>query len=594
VKFRIGADGKPELLKLAKIEFIDDGPGKPVGINRFIGRRPIFAFGNSDGDLQMLQWTVAGQGPRFAGLVHHTDAEREYAYDRDQGRQARQGTGRGEREGLGRGRHEAGLEDGVSAGEVRRDEMKMPVISAIALAAAICQGASAQSLTSDQLSQRSIERRAIESIIWGMPAVNYDLMLQAAINAKAKPNQVIYWSRLPDWKNQTLTPNPDVIYLMPLFDTKEVGPMVMEIPPAGPAGSITGSIDDGWQTALEDVGPAGVDKGKGGKYLVLPPGYKDETPKGYIVLQSPTYQSYALLRSNLASGSDTDVAKAVAYGKQVKVYPLSQAKRPPATIFVDAIDIVFDSTIPGDLRFFQALDRFVQHEPWIDRDRVMIDMLKSIGVEKGKTFAPDQGMQAVLKEAIGEARAWLDNRYESIFTTSFNEGQQWVLPALPGVSEGMMTNFANPNAYPVDGRGVAYSMAFFSAKHLGAGQYYLMTIRDKERKPLDGNGTYRLNVPADAPVKLYWSATVYDRASHALIRGQKWASRSSNTPKLQKNADGSVDVFFAPKAPAGKEANWVPTDANGRFEVLFRLYGPEKPFFDKKWVLPDIERIAVQ
>jgi hypothetical protein len=451
--------------------------------------------------------------------------------------------------------------------------------------------AQTQNLSADDLARRAIERRAVEAVVWGMPAVNYDLMLQAAIGANAKTNQIVYWSRLPDWKNQTLTPNPDVIYLMPLFDTKEVGPMVMEIPPAGPAGSITGSIDDGWQTALEDVGPAGADKGEGGKYLILPPGYKDETPKGYIALQSPTYQSYALLRSNLASGSDADVAKAVAYGKRVKIYPLSQADNPPATTFVDTIDVVFDSTIPDDIRFFQALDRFVQHEPWIDRDRVMIDMLKSIGIEKGKTFAPDQSTQAVLKEAITEARAWLDNRYEGVFTTSFNEGQQWVLPALPGVSEGMMTGFANPNAYPVDGRGVAYSMAFFSAKHLGAGQYYLMTIRDKDHKPFEGNATYRLNVPANAPVKLYWSATVYDRATHALIRGQPWSSRSSNTPKLQKNADGSVDVFFGPKAPDGRESNWVPTDPNGRFEVLFRLYGPEKPFFDKKWVLPDIEKI---
>jgi hypothetical protein len=446
----------------------------------------------------------------------------------------------------------------------------------------------------DELIRRTIHRRAIEAVVWGMPAVNYDLMLQAAIGAGGKSNLIVYWSRLPDWKNQTLTPNPDVIYLMPLFDTKEVGPMVMEIPPAGPDGSITGSIDDGWQTALEDVGPAGVDKGAGGKYLILPPGYKDKAPEGYIALQTPTYRSYALLRSNLASGSDVDVAKAVAYGKRVKVYPLSQADNPPATTFVDAIDVVFDSTIPYDLRFFQTLDRFVQYEPWIDRDRVMIDMLKSIGIEKGKPFAPDQGTQAVLKDAIGEARAWLDNRYEGVFTTSFNEGRQWVLPALPGVSEGMMTGFVNPDAYPVDGRGVAYSMAFFSAKHLGAGQYYLMTIRDKDRKPLDGNGTYRLNVPANAPVNLYWSATVYDRSSHALIRGQPWASRSSNTPKLQKNADGSVDVFFGPKALSGKETNWVPTDADGRFEVLFRLYGPEKPFFDKKWVLPDIERIAAQ
>ena len=454
--------------------------------------------------------------------------------------------------------------------------------------------AQAQSFSSEDLNRRTIERRAVEAVIWGMPAVNYDLMLQAALGAKGKPNEVVYWSRLPDWKNQTLTPNPDVIYLMPLFDTKDVGPMVMEIPPAGPDGSITGSIDDGWQTALEDVGPAGVDKGEGGKYLILPPAYTGNAPKGYIVLQSQTYQSYALLRSNLASGSDADVAKAVAYGKRVKVYPLSQAENPPATTFVDAIDVVFDSTIPGDLRFFQALDRFVQHEPWIDRDRAMIDMLKSTGIEKGKTFAPDQGTQAILKDAIGEARAWLDNRYEGIFTSSFNEGQQWVLPVMPGFSEEIMTNFANPNAYPVDARGVAYSMAFFSAKHLGAGQYYLMTIRDKDRKPLDGNGTYRLKVPANAPVKLYWSATVYDRATHALIRGQPWSSRSSTTPKLQKNTDGSVDVFFAPKAPSGKETNWVPTDANRRFEVLFRLYGPEKAFFDKMWVLPDIERIAVQ
>jgi hypothetical protein len=477
---------------------------------------------------------------------------------------------------------------------VKEEEMKKQLFFALGLAVVMSQASFAQTLTPDRLAQRTIERRAVEAVIWGMPAVNYDLMLQAAIGAKGKPNQIIYWSRLPDWKNQTLTPNPDVIYLMPLFDTKDVGPMVMEIPPAGPDGSITGSIDDGWQAALEDVGPAGVDKGMGGKYLILPPGYKGETPNGYIALPSLTYQSYALLRSNLASGSDADVAKAVTYGKRVKIYPLSQANSPPATTFVDAIDVVFDSTIPSDIRFFQALDRFVQHEPWIDRDRVMIDMLKSIGIEKGKSFAPDPNTQAILKDAIGEARAWLDNRYEGIFTTSFNEGQQWVLPVLPGLNEGMMNNFANPNAYAVDGRGVAYSMAFFSAKHLGAGQYYLMTIRDKDRKPLDGNGSYRLNVPANAPVKLYWSATVYDRATHALIRGQPWSSRSSNTPRLQKNADGSVDVFFAPKAPDGKETNWVPTNANGRFEVLFRLYGPEKPFFDKQWVLPDIERIAAQ
>ena len=138
-----------------------------------------------------------------------------------------------------------------------------------------------------------------------------------------------------------------------------------------------------------------------------------------------------VLRPN--GSRDADVAAAVAYGKRVKIYPLSQAASPPPTTIVDAINVVYDSTIPYDLRFFQSLDRFVQHEPWIDRDRVMIDMLKSIGIEKGKSFDPDQKTQAILTEAISEARAWLDNRYVSVFSTSFNEGKHWVLPALPGV-----------------------------------------------------------------------------------------------------------------------------------------------------------------
>src|ERR1044072_3385099 len=171
--------------------------------------------------------------------------------------------------------------------------------------------APAHTLSADALARRTIERRAVEAVIWGMPAVNLDLMLQAAIRSGARPNQIVYWSRLPDWKNQTLTPNPDVIYLMPFFDTKDAGPMVLEIPPAD-GGVINGTIMDAWQVPLEDVGPAGVDKGRGGKYLILPPGHAGPGPGGYVMLPSPHYQGYALLRSILKSGSDADVAPAVA------------------------------------------------------------------------------------------------------------------------------------------------------------------------------------------------------------------------------------------------------------------------------------------
>ena len=231
-------------------------------------------------------------------------------------------------------------------------------------------------------------------------------------------------------------------------------------------GSITGSIDDGWQTAIEDVGPAGVDKGRGGKYAILPPGYKDKLPDGYIPIQSATYTGFAILRSNLKSASEEDIVKAVRYGKEgIKVYPLSQAANPPETKYVDLIDTEFDSTIPYDLRFFEMLDRFVQREPWLERDKVMIGALKTIGIEKGKSFAPDSKTKAILEDAITEARAYLDTRYQTIFDTPFNEGKHWALPAAPGLSEGLMTNFADPNEYAVEGRGLAYSYAYFSAKH---------------------------------------------------------------------------------------------------------------------------------
>src|SRR5580658_414369 len=186
------------------------------------------------------------------------------------------------------------------------------------------------SLSSADVSRRIANARAVEAVIWGMPAVNYDLMAQAALRARASFNQIVYWSKLPSWKNQTLTPNPDAIYLMPFINTKDAGPMVLEIPPAA-GGSITGSVDDAWQEALEDVGPAGVDKGKGGKYLILPPAFKGKTPNGYTALPTETFESFALLRSNLRSGSEGDIAKAVDYGKRIKLYPLAQASHPPET-----------------------------------------------------------------------------------------------------------------------------------------------------------------------------------------------------------------------------------------------------------------------
>jgi hypothetical protein len=451
----------------------------------------------------------------------------------------------------------------------------------------------AQNRSTDDFGWRTIERRAVEAVIWGMPAVNYDLMRQEMFKKTAgKENQVIYWGRPLDWHNQTLTPNPDSIYLMAFYNTKDRGPVVIEVPPASNDGSLNVNIVNLWQMPLADGGPYGSDNGKGGKYLLLPPGYSGNVPDGYFVLRPETYGGYALLRSNLQSHSADDVTKSVAYGKRVKVYPLSTAANPPETIFTDAQDVLFDSTIRYDLSFFTSLDRIVQIEPWLERDRVMIDQLKSIGIEKGKPFSPDAETKKALEAAMAEAHALLVAKFDAGLPPYFSKDSRWTYPVPLALIDSMRTSFTTPNAYPVDDRGMAYTYIFVGIKNLGAGQFYLYSIKDKNGDDFDGSRTYRLRVPPNAPAEQYWSATAYDRETHTLIKNMDRPSRSSQIPEMQKNGDESTDVYFGPRAPQGKESNWVPTDPQRKFEVIFRLYAPTKPLFDKSWVLPDIEKLS--
>jgi hypothetical protein len=450
----------------------------------------------------------------------------------------------------------------------------------------------AQNFSPEELLHRTIERRAVEAAIWGMPAVNYDLMLQEMLTKTAgKVNHMIYWGRPLDWRNQTLTPNPDTVYFMAFFNTKHVGPIVIDVPPAGADGSLNANIVNVYQVPLEDAGLLGVDKGKGAKLLMLPPGYSERIPDGYVPLQPGTHGSYALFRSNLASRSEDDVAKSVTYGKRVKIYPLSQASDPPSTVFTDVKDVVFDSTIRYDERFFEGLNRIVQTEPWLDRDRVMIDQLKSLGIKKDKPFAPTAATKHALAAGIREAQMSLEARYEAGMPPYF-EGTHWTYPAPPELIKAAQAGFAEPDQYPVDARGLAYSYAYIGIKRLGAGQFYLINIKDKDGQSYEGGKTYRLRVPPNAPVEQYWSVTAYDRQTHALIKNVNRASRASNAAEVQKNADGSVDIYFGPKAPAGKESNWVPTDPARKFELMFRLYAPTKALFDKTWKLPDVEEVA--
>src|SRR5262249_30497558 len=208
----------------------------------------------------------------------------------------------------------------------------------------------------------------------------------------------------------------------------------------------------------------------------------------------------------------------VAYGKRMKIYPLSQAASPPPTRFTDAQEVLFDSTIRYDASFFDNLNRIIQNEPWLDRDRIMIDQLKSIGLEKGKPFQPDAHTKDILNTAIAEAKALLAAKYDAGLPPFFSEHSRWTLPALPELITAMRNSFSESNEYPVHARGLAYTYAYVGIKNLGAGQFYLISIKDKDGNNFDGSKTYRLSVPPNVPIEQYWSVTAYDRQSHVLIK----------------------------------------------------------------------------
>jgi hypothetical protein len=438
------------------------------------------------------------------------------------------------------------------------------------------------------LSRDLFNSRAFETVIWGMPIVNSDRMFQAMKKAGGNYNQLVYWSGPSDWKNQTLTPNGDAMYFMPFINTKEAGPMVLEIPPAG-EGSIVGSLMDYWQMAIEDIGTAGIDKGKGGKFLILPPDHSGTIPPGYIPMRSYTYQTYALLRSIPKSTSEADTKTAVEYGKRIKLYPFSQKNAPPNTTLIDVRGQVFDATIPYDASFFESLNNMIQLEPWLERDRVMINILQTIGIEKGKPYAAATAKAAQIAEAAQKAKVWLANYYETSYEPFF-PSSKWFLPADPALIKATSGSYADRSIYPLDSRACTYYAAFSGVKHLGAGQFYLFVSRDKNNNILDGSKNYKLHVPPSVPVNQYWSLTLYDFDTHAFIRDVAYPSRSSLNPAIKKNADGSVDIYVGPEAPEGSKDNWIPTRKGGRFEGLFRLYGPTEAFFEKKvWVLPDFE-----
>jgi hypothetical protein len=471
-----------------------------------------------------------------------------------------------------------------------RAVMSASLLSACLAIASMAAAEGVQPIAVQQQNQLQ-HSRAFEAAVWGMPIVAADAIRQGFLGLGAKYNDIAYFSEYPDWKFQTTTPNASTHYIYSAYSTKQDGPLVLEVPPAVAAG-LYGQLCDMWDVPLNIVGPGGDDKGKGGKYLILPPDYKDDVPTGYIPVRSSTFGGFWLMRTIAKSSAKADQDAAVALLKKIRMYPLSQVAHPVAQRFIDASGKEWNGIPRMDDSFYAVLAKMVNEEPVNPRDLAMMNILSSVGIEKGKPFKPDAAMNATFRQTAAEAKSYFQH-LQSQSLKPYWEGASW---ALPDVS-GMKTEFSyqTPDMLNYDLRGMGGFMFWAPPKKSDASAptIYISTLTGHDGQPLKGGKAYKLHVPANVPAKQYWSATVYDWDTAGFIRNAAVVSLDSYNEKTSKNVDGSVDIYFAPTAPAGKENNWVTTGKDGEWFVIFRLYGPDKPFFDKTWKLPDIEEAGL-
>ena len=375
-----------------------------------------------------------------------------------------------------------------------------------------------------------------------------------------------------------LTPNTETTYGTTTLDLRAWGPTVIEAPPESLC-----VVDDFWFRYVADMGIAGPDQGKGGKYLFLPPGYGGEVPDGYFAYRSPTFTNWVVLR---ALGG-------VPAMKQTRIYPLAEADSPDENVFVNIADSVFNTIHANDFSFYEELDELVQEEPVEALDAERAGQLAAIGIVKGKPFAPDDRMRAILENAarigggMARAIAYLPRDPDAVLYGSWKS-------AFVGGSHEFLRN----GARLLDARTQFHYLATvitpaMAHAQVGAGSAYAYTVHDANGELLDGAKTYRLHVDPDPPAKNFWAVDVYDTQTRSLIQvaSTLYPALASNSGTLQANEDGSYDLYFGPKAPEAMETNWVETIPGKSWFQLFRLYGPLEPWFDQTWKLNEFEPI---
>jgi hypothetical protein len=428
--------------------------------------------------------------------------------------------------------------------------------------------------------------RAVESMIMCTPAASLSGFRRGIREFGPDNETAIIWESRLDSKGLLLTGNTSVIYLFMWIDTKN-GPVVMETPP-----NILAIVDDFWFHYVTDIGNAGPDRGKGGKYIILPPDYEGDLEESAFVKRSNTYGNWFCIRGFPKGDDNAAVVKNIK--DNLKVYPLAEKANPKPVQYYDISDKYINTLHAQDITIFHEINEVVQEEPAAAWSAESLGMLASLGIEKGKEFKPDARMTKILSEAavVGTATQrsiiWR-NRNENV--KIWPDSKSWEIGFAGG-----------SHAFEHDGVRLINERTRFHyyatgitpvmvKPPVGAGSQYVIGLRDSEGEILDGTNTYKLHIPANVPAKRFWEITVYDNQTRCMLQtDQRLPGVRSIQSDIVQNADGSYDVYFGPEKPEGN-VNWVQTIPNKGWNVLWRIYSPTQVWYDKAWRQGEIVKV---
>jgi hypothetical protein len=458
-----------------------------------------------------------------------------------------------------------------------------------------------------------------------MQGVNAAAILRGFREIGVKDNEILVFSKLMDAKSLFLTANADTVYFIGFLDLTK-GPMVLETPP-----NALGTIDDMWWRWVIDFGGPGPDRGVGGKYLILPPGYDGPVPEGgFYVARSKTNRVMILGRMFMENDDPAPTVEVIK--KFTKIYPyqagglgtsiaeflsgktkLGPITPPPATVFHEGSGKVMNTIPPNDFSYFEMLNEVVQQEPATALDPELMGPIAAIGIVKGKPFAPDARMRKIMNDALAVGNAASRSLFmapraadwyyypDSAWTNFlFVSGYEFETP-IPMITPEGVKPFAPTGYRTLDARsaffyGITGITPAMAMRLPGIGSQYLLAFQDANKEFFDGSKTYRVTLPKGIPEAKFWSLTVYDNQTRSMLdtpqNYPRAGSQSFPSPAAEADASGVTTVYFGPTQPEGvKRGNWIQTMPGKGWFVILRLYSPLEPFFNKSWRPSEIERV---